>query len=403
MSIRPDTRATAGSFRRTVAVSTLALVAVGLAACAPPAAGGDAQLDAIERPELAPDETADGFDLDALVAAAQKEGPITVYDETGKVVSIAEAFTAKYGIPATGVKIETNVLDKVSKESAANNVIGDVVATSEVPGVYAELLQDGILTNWVPGDMYDTLPEVATYPLLSSDNQMIWTYNSEVYGDTCPVENIWELTDADWKGNVAIPDPESRTVFTTAWNQAARDHADEFAAAYEEHYGEKLETDQPTAVHEWVSRLAKNSPAIFKNDEEVSDAVGAPGQQKPPFGLMWAAKYRNNAEKGYSNAPCAGLVPFAGASTPQTLAYATKTKSPNAAKLYIHFATSQEGMEFIMPDGKSSFSSLVAPPSDPHGVFAMKDDGEFQPFNTEYLQDDYTNTVTWQDLWRSAR
>nr|WP_300144280.1 ABC transporter substrate-binding protein [Propionicimonas sp.] len=387
--------------RRVAGLATLVVLAL-LSACAPPAGadGQSGQLVPIQRPDPAPDETAAGFDLDKLIAAAKKEGPISIYDETGKVVKIAEAFTAKYGIKANGVKIETNVLEKVAMESQANNVIGDVVATSEVPAVYAQLLADGILTSWVPGDMRDTLPETATYPFLSSDNQMLWTYNTEVNGANCPIKNIWELTDQKWAGLVAIPDPESRTVFTTAWNQAARNHADAYAKAYKDLYGEDLKTDEPTAVHEWVKRLAKNSPTIFKNDEEVSDAVGAPGQTSPPMGLMWAAKYRNNADKGYSLAACAGINPFLGASTPQTLAYATKTKSPNAAKLYIHFATSQEGMEFIMPDGKFSFSSLVTS-SDPQGIAGIRD--QIQPFDTVYLTDDYANTTTWQDFWRGNR
>ena len=397
------TRTRSRAFRRAVVVGASAAALLSLSACAPPGADGSVAESTVERPELAPDETAEGFDLDALIAAAQQEGPITIYDETGKVVQIAEAFTAKYGIQATGIKIETNVMDKVAKEYEANNVIGDVVANSEVPTFSSELLADGVLTNWVPGDTYASLPANAQYPYLTSDNQAIWTYNTEVYGDTCPITNIWQLTDEEWAGSVAIPDPESRALYTTIWNQAANHHADEYAAAYEEYFGEELVTDEPTAVHEWVKRLAGNSPTIFKNDEEVSDAVGAAGQSDPPFGLMYAAKYRNNVDKGYKLAACEGMTPYAGAATPQTMAYATNSASPNAAKLYIHFATSQEGMEFIMPDSKSSFNPGVTPAEDEWGVIGLKEAGGFQPYNTETLLDDYTKTVTWQDLWRSSR
>jgi iron(III) transport system substrate-binding protein len=394
-----------GTVRRASALSLAAAAALALTACAPPGAStdGDPVENTLERPEAAADETADGFDLDALIEAAQKEGPITIYDETGKVVQIAEAFTEEYGIQATGVKIETNVVEKAVQEFNSGNIIGDVIANMEVPAFYSEMLADDILVNWVPGDVYDSLPEYATYPYLTSDNQAIWTYNSEVHGDTCPVTNIWQLADPEWDGSVAIPDPESRAVYTTIWNQAAREHADEYEAAYEEYFGEPLETDQPSAVHEWVARFAANNPTVFKNDEEVSDAVGASGQSEPPVGLMYAAKYRNNDDKGYSLAPCEGMQPFAGASTPQTMAYSSKTDSPNAAKLYIYFATHQQGMDFIMPDGKSSFSPAITLPDDAYGVLAMREAGEFQPFSTTSLQDDYAKTVAWQDLWRSSR
>lgn len=388
------------------AAGLLVALGVSMTACAPPGATtgtGVAEQDVKEDVDLQADETADGFDLDALVAAAQEEGPITVYDETGKVTQIAEAFTKKYGIGAEGVKIEVNAIDKVRREHDSGNVIADVLAISDPPAFYSQLLREGILTNWVPGDVREELPEYTRYPYLTSNNQMIWTYNSEGNGDTCPVTNIWQLTEPEWKGRVAIPDPESRALYTTAWNQSAREHADEWASAYEDYFGEPLDITELTAFHEWVKRFAENSPTVFKSDEEVSEVVGAPGQDEPPFGLMYAAKYRNNAEKGFALAPCDGMQPFAGASNPQTMAYASKSKSPNAAKLYIHFATSQEGMEFIMPDGKSSFAPGVTHPEDPYGVIKMVEEEQFQPFNTDYLEDDFTNTVVWQDFWRSNR
>ncbi|MGP5305784.1 ABC transporter substrate-binding protein [Brachybacterium alimentarium] len=373
------------------------------AACAPPGADdpGEAKEDEREEIELQDDETADGFDLDALVKAAQDEGPITIYDETGKVEQIAEAFSEKYAITANGVKIETNAIDKIKRESESGNIIADILAISEPPAVYAELLKDGILTNWVPGDTYDKLPEEARYPYLTSGNWLWWAYSTEAYGDTSPISNVWELTEKDWKGKIAIPDPEARAMYTNIWNQSARDHADEWSEAYEDLFGEKLETDEPSAFHEWLKRLTNNSPSVFKSDEEVSEAVGAPGQQNPPVGLMAAAKFRNNEEKGYFLAPADGLAPYVAGPMPQTMQYVTKTKSPNAAKLYIHFATSQEGMEFIMPDGKRSYNPDVKPSEDPHGIEELLD--QTQDFSTKYLEDDFKNTVQWQDFWRSNR
>lgn len=391
--------------KRAVAFAALTVAfGFGLTACAPPgaSAGGEVKKDEKRTVELQSDETAAGFDLDALIEAAKQEGPITIYDETGKVTQITEAFTAKYGIEAEGVKIETNAIDKVKRESEADNIIADVLAISDPATVYSELLADGVVTNWVPGDVYDKLPEEARYPYLTSGNWLWWTYNTEAYGDTCPVSNIWELTDEEWTGKIAIPDPESRAMYTNIWNQASRDHDELYAKAYEEQYGEKLETEEASAFAEWLKRFAANSPSVFKSDEEVSEAVGASGQEAPPMGQMFAAKYRNNDEKGFHNAPCAGLEPFVSGATPQTMQYVTKSKSPNAAKLYIHFATSQEGMEFIMPDGKRSYNPDVVAPEDVHGLDPLIEN-EAQPFSTEYLEDDYKNTVTWQDFWRSAR
>lgn len=49
-----------------------------------------------------PDED---YSLEALIAAAQDEGPLVVSDTTGKIVDIAAAFEAEYGIPTTGTKL----------------------------------------------------------------------------------------------------------------------------------------------------------------------------------------------------------------------------------------------------------------------------------------------------------
>lgn len=389
-----------GARLRVIGAAATAGIGISLVACAPPSSD-ERTLSPIERPELAPDETAEGFDLDELIAAARQEGPITVFNETGRVVQISEAFTEKYGIEAHGVKA-MSVLNRVEKEYEADNVIGDVVASQELPGV-SELLRDGVLLNWIPGDMHDTLPESATYPFLNLNDRMIWSYNREVHGDTCPATNIWQLTDPELAGQVALEDPESRTVYTTAWNQAARNHATDYEEAYEEYYGEPLETDEPTAVHEWVKRLAQNSPVLFRGDEEVSDAVGAPRQSEPPIGFFAESKYRNNEEKGYDLAPCDGLIPFTGISIPQSMTIASKTEHPNAAKLYVHFATSQEGMEFVLPDGKTSFSSDVEPGPDEHGAQRLEAEGLVQEFEVDYLHDDYADTSTWQDYWRSSR
>ena len=53
-----------------------------------------------------PDE---GYSLEALVAAAKQEGPITVVDATGKIVTMAENFAEKYGIETTGVNCPVRI------------------------------------------------------------------------------------------------------------------------------------------------------------------------------------------------------------------------------------------------------------------------------------------------------
>ncbi|MDZ4394215.1 MAG: substrate-binding domain-containing protein, partial [Cypionkella sp.] len=144
---------------------------------------------------LAAPAAAQTFDLDALIAAAKAEPPITIYDSTGKIVDMAEAFTAKYGVQATGEKVSANSqLEMLIRESQAGNVQGDVALLTDTPAAMAQLLPTNILESWVPDDIAPDIPEGYRNPLAISTNANVWVYNTEKYSE-CPVKNIWQLTE----------------------------------------------------------------------------------------------------------------------------------------------------------------------------------------------------------------
>lgn len=84
----------------------------------------------------------ESFDLDALIAAAKKEKPITVYDSTGKIVEMAKNFAAKYGLSAEGSKVKASAqLEMIIREARANNIQGDVSIVSDAPAAMAQLIR----------------------------------------------------------------------------------------------------------------------------------------------------------------------------------------------------------------------------------------------------------------------
>ena len=90
---------------------------------------------------VGPAAAGDAFDIDALVEAARAEPPITIYDSTGKIVEMAENFTAKYGVQATGEKVSaSSQLEMIIREAQAKNVLGDVVLITDAPAGLAQLL-----------------------------------------------------------------------------------------------------------------------------------------------------------------------------------------------------------------------------------------------------------------------
>ena len=341
----------------------------------------------------------EAFDLDALVAAAKQEKPINIYDSTGKIVEMAENFSTKYGLKATGMKVSANSqLEMIIRESQADNVQGDVVLITDAPAALAQLLPEKFVENHLPGDMTTKIPAQLQNPLAISTNANVWAYNTEV-NDTCPVANIWELTEPKWKGKVAMVDPLTKGNYTDWFNQLETYGTGKVAAAYKAHFGKDLETSEKSAAAAWIKALAQNAPLATDGDDPVAEAVGAPGQKEPFFGLLSSAKFRDNADKGYKLGICTDLDPWVGWSYIKLGLIASKTKSPNTARLFIHYILTEEGIAPQMKDGKLPTNTDIKMPGDePSGL--MKVAGKLFDYNSSTGLDDFDRREEWQDFWR---
>lgn len=341
----------------------------------------------------------DAFDLDALVAAAKQEKPINIYDSTGKIVEMAENFSTKYGLKATGMKVSANSqLEMIIRESQADNVQGDVVLITDAPAALAQLLPENFVENYLPGNMTSKIPAQFQNPLAISTNANVWAYNTEAY-DKCPVSNIWELTEPKWKGKVAMVDPLTKGNYTDWFNQLETHSTDKVAAAYKAHFGKDLETSEKSAAAAWIKALAQNAPLATDGDDPVAEAVGVAGQKESFIGLLSSAKFRDNADKGYKLGICADLDPWVGWSYIKLGLIASKTKSPNTAKLFIHYILTEEGIAPQMKDGKLPTSTDIKMPNDePSGL--MKVSGKLLGYNSSTGLDDFDRREEWQDFWR---
>ncbi|GLS87129.1 ABC transporter substrate-binding protein [Cypionkella aquatica] len=348
---------------------------------------------------LATTAQAQSFDLDALIAAAKTEPPITIYDSTGKIVDMADAFSAKYGLQATGEKVSANSqLEMLIRESQAGNVQGDVALLTDTPAAMAQLLPTDILESWVPADIEADIPEGYRNPLAISTNANVWVYNTEKY-PACPVQNIWQLTEPEWKGKVALIDPLTKGTYTDWFNQMALHGGDKIAAAYQAQYGKPLETDQASPAAAWLAALAANAPLMADGDDRISEAVGAAGQAEPFMGLVSSAKFRDNADKGYKLGLCTGLDPWLGWTYTKLGLIAKGTDSPNAARLFIHYVLTEEGIMPQMLDGKIPTSSKITLPADePSGLAAHI--GDLFAYDASTGLQDWETRQDWQDFWQ---
>ena len=77
----------------------------------------------------------------------------------------------------------------------------------------------------------------------------------------------------------------------------------------------------------------------------------------------------------------------------------SRTSSPNAARLFVRYMTTPEGMAPQMVDGKMSTNMEAQMPADePSGLGAVLD--EIYAFDASTSADDWDARQDWQDLWR---
>lgn len=348
---------------------------------------------------LATSVTAQDFDLDAMIEAARAEPPLVVYDNTSRVVEMAEAFAEEFGLEAEGVKISTEQqVELVLREAAAGAVQGDVVALADVPSGMLEVLPAGALESWLPPDLADVIPSEFQDPLVLNYDAKVFVYNTGA-DEACPIDNIWDLTEPEMAGRVALQDPLNTPGFIDFFNQMALQADDAVAAAYEAHTGDPLETDEDSATAAWVSALAANGPLLTESDQAVSDAVGAPGQTEGLVGIVATAKFRDNEGLGYQLGLCDAVEPVVGFAQPKLILISPGTDSPNAARLYVHYVMTPEGLMPQTIDGKMPVNTTAELPADePSGVEAIRDDLLF--FDAATAGADLDSRQDWQDLWR---
>ncbi|MFY9262075.1 MAG: ABC transporter substrate-binding protein [Actinomycetaceae bacterium] len=381
------------------AIAFVAAVGLTLSACAGTDAkdSGNADNGATNDDALT-SQVEEDFDLDALIAAAQEEGPITIYDNSSAVEDMAAAFSEKYGIEATGVKVDSSeALEMVARESESGNVQGDVIAIQDLPGLTNNLLPAGHVYSWIPGDLYDDIEESQRDPLVMVSDPNFWSYNTEVY-DSCPVDNVWAFTDEEWNGKVAMEDPAGANKIIDWFSQMDQFLQDDMEVAYEDYFGTPYEGEN--AVQDWVIAMAENDPILTDSNEDISAAVGAPGQTDPPMGLMASSKFRNVEEKGYYQGVCEGIEPFVGIAAPKAIVIATNSENQNAAKLYVHFAMTEEGIAPQIGDGKYSSNTSIVQPDDPSEAGRHRENVFF--FDNAGANVDWQMRQDWQDLWRMS-
>ncbi len=304
-------------------------------------------------------------DWAAIEEAAKKEGKVVVYSNSSRIANIVDAWKAQY----PDIEIEANdlgsdaLVTKVREEQEAKAYTGDVGMAS---GSYfaVEFVPLEYLWKYFPPELASVIPEANQNPIVTHTLETYgWVYNSEL-NKSCPISNWWEPTNPEWKGKIAInKDPVTSGSDMGMLTSAAK-HADELAAAYQALYGKEWTTDEqygddtPNAGWLWLKKLAQNQ--MIAGGDEAWEVMGSPDMTDNMLGLFWYSKYRKVIDGEANFEPCVGMDPV-GLQKHNYLAILNQAPHPNAAKLYMRFALTAEGLDPWNQVGQVPGRTDVAP------------------------------------------
>ena len=286
------------------------------------------------------------FDEKGLYEKAKLEKEVSIYSYSSRVHEFGKTFMQQYpGVKVNAFDMDsTEIVTKVLAEQKAGNFVADVIFTKDPATVLYELMKKGYAFTYIPPDLKAVVPEKYQHPFFVHHVSVdALVYNTEVYKQS-PIKSLWDLTTPEWKSRVLFPDPIKMPEFIEFLSTIVR-HSDEMAKEYERVFGKPIELSKgvKNAGYEWLLRILRNDAVIAGSTNDVSNAVGQPGQQRPPVGMTAFSRLRDKEKNpklvfdvSYETRPVIGV------STDVITAIANRAPHPHAAKLLIRWMMGDE-------------------------------------------------------------
>ncbi|MEU7889714.1 extracellular solute-binding protein [Microbispora bryophytorum] len=272
-----------------------------------------------------------GGDTPATVAApndiegaAKHEGTVTLYSSVEEEATSAftEAFTKKYGIDVDVVRLTSAQLaQRFSAEAQAGAPAADALLVSRT-GFTTEGIKNGWLTPLADAGLPDypgslgqkfQLPDEGT--AISIIQPAGIAYNTKLV-PAAEAPKTWEdLLDPKWKGKIAIADPASSASYIGEWLVVGQASGPDF-----------------------LQRFGAQDLKKYASGVPAAAAVAA---GEAAFCVMGLASHIVDPKS--KGAPIDFIVPPLTSGAEVVPAIAAKGRHPNAARLLVQYALSQEG------------------------------------------------------------
>jgi len=315
-------------------------------------------------------KAAENLTHDELVAKALAEtGTFTVYGNTSRITTAAEAFCQLYGLaaPASSNLTDNKIYDKLRTESKGDGA--DMVMIQDGASLKDVVEKEGLLVNYVPASVKANVAAGDLNPLVHQYINKVFIWNNK--GENVPaITNVWQLTEKQFKGDIVFKSPDQETVNMNFLVMLTNEEwSGKLAEAYKALYGKEIELgDYENAGYKWIAEFLGN--CVFGNSdttlaEELSQDTAA-----GKAGLFVLSKLRSssvltdNLTVGQYEAAKTGTIikPFSGFMYPMYAMITANSSRPYTAMLFIEYLMTAEG---FAPWGKSigaySSNNTIAP------------------------------------------
>ncbi|MDC1209241.1 extracellular solute-binding protein [Litorivicinus sp.] len=279
-----------------------------------------------------------------IEANAKKEGALLVYSTTSRTAKAAKVFSAKHGIAVEVIRLkEQDLIQRAYQEAASGVQKVDMIVAEDWVAARELLANTGYFVNYVPPTARELFPKRHQNPLVLGYINRVFGYNTDKHSSGTPFKSVWDLTTDEFKGRVMIRDVAITGEHQNALTEWVR-RSDELADAYQRRFGKPLVMTEANAGLEFIKRFLQNDPIIMTSDTKISKAVGAAGQENPPYGMFYVySKHRDKALKDLRITDNRQVDPTLGYYYPIVLQLAAKAPNPNAAKMFMEYLGTIEG------------------------------------------------------------
>ncbi|NRP74603.1 hypothetical protein ILFOPFJJ_05525 [Ensifer psoraleae] len=311
-------------------------------------------------PSIAAAGDLDKMTPEQLLPLAQKEGSVTIFSLSSRIAKIEKAFEETYpGVDLIGVDMSsTKQIARLEAEQQAGIHAVDVLYIADTPVVFTKLLQAKRVSNYVPPRVTGEIDDRYKVPLLAQRlSTKVLMYNEAAFSNGSPINNLWQLTDPEWRGRVLMVDPSQRGELLDLLTEIAL-HSDEMSKAYQAHFGKEIEVDPDVqgAGEQFIKDLFANDLILVPNSDVLNKSIGDINAKEPPVGFGTYSDRRDNKKEGWALQVANKVEPANGILFPAILTIADKAPHPAAARLLIDFMFGDD-----TPSGGPGFEPFNVP------------------------------------------